>query len=61
MWCSMPVTLPSSQLEGDARQEDAVEEALQDRRIAEIPDREDEHQRLRRLQPLDIGLDRLRG
>src|SRR5690606_27359295 len=46
--------------EGDTRDEDAVEEALEDRRVAVVPHRVDEDDRLGRAQPVDIRLYRRR-
>ena len=57
MLCRRPARCRPRKLEGDAGQEDAVEEALEDRRVAEVPDRVDDDQRLGGEQPLDIGLD----
>src|SRR5581483_12152631 len=44
-----------------SRQEDPVEKALQDRRIAIVPDRVDDDEALGGEQPVDIALNRLRA
>ena len=46
------------QFERHARQENPVEKSLQDRRVAEVPNRENEPQRVRRMQSVHIGLHR---
>ena len=59
MLCRFGQVRPLVEPERDAGQEDAVEEALEDRRVAVVPDREVEHQRLGGAQAVDIGLNRL--
>ena len=53
------LNLAVDKLERHAGQEDSVEEAFQDRRIAVVPDRKRQHQRFSIAQPFDVASDRI--
>ncbi len=57
MWVRFGPDLAVIQPERHAGQEDTVEEALEDRRIAEVPDREGQDQRFGGPQAVDIVAD----